>query len=110
AEFLTVPDDPWPVYRRKGILHPYAFQRLTTWDFMESWKFNTPGIHVSGWTQRYALARIGDVLSSSGRVTAVYERKGHHYMDTDQLVVANGVTPVALVKRSMIYQARPKEA
>ena len=43
---------------------------------------------------------------STGRVAAVYERKGHHYFDTEQLVQTIAGRPIALCKRTVIYKAR----
>ena len=64
------------------------------------------GIHVWGDTQMLDWQEPGEPLMSTGRVAAVYERKGHHYFDTEQLVQTLSGRPVAFCKRSVIYKAR----
>jgi hypothetical protein len=96
----------WPY----GSIHPVAYQHLTSHDAISSFQYSTPGIHVSGDTQMLDWAEPGETLSSSGRVVAVYERKGHHYFDTEQLVQTADGRPVALCRRSVIYRAREVSA
>lgn len=96
----------WPY----GSIHPVAYQHLTSFDAISSFRYSTPGIHVSGDTQMLDWAEPGETLSSSGRVVAVYERKGHHYFDTEQLVQTADGRTVALCRRSVIYRAREVSA
>ena len=51
-----------------------------------------------------------DVISSSGQIINVYEKKGSHYMQSDQLVIANHKTPIALFRRTSIYAVRAAAA
>ena len=110
VDFLAKASETWPRYRADKLLHPFALQQLTTWDWIYSHSASTPGIHVSGWTQHLGLVRAGDRLINPGKITALYERSGHHYVDTEQLVIANDVTPVALVRRAVIYRPRMRAA
>jgi|GEM_PF-769349 len=96
----------WPY----GSIHPVAYQHLTSHDAINSFQYSTPGIHVSGDTQMLDWAEPGETLSASGRVVAVYERKGHHYFDTEQLVQTATGRPVALCRRSVIYRTREVNA
>lgn len=96
----------WPY----GSIHPYVYQHLTSHDAISSFKYSTPGIHVAGDTQMLGWTEPGVTLRSSGRVTAVYERKGHHYFDTEQLVQTLDGTPVAICRRTVIYKAREATA
>ena len=93
-----------------GSIHPLAYQHLTSHDAIGSFTYSTPGIHVWGDTQMLDWAEPDETLQSSGRVTAVYERKGHHYFDTEQLVQTVGGRPIALCRRSVIYRAREASA
>lgn len=83
-------------------LHPLAFQQASTWDSIGSLAYSTPGVHVSGETIHLRAVPVGAELTSAGRVTSVWERKGNHYMATEQLVYADGV-PAALARRHVIY-------
>lgn len=92
----------WPY----GSIHPYVYQHLTSHDAIQSFTYSTPGIHVWGDTQMLDWQEPGEALMSTGRVVAVYERKGHHYFDTEQLVQTSAGRPVAFCKRTVIYKAR----
>jgi hypothetical protein len=92
----------WP----HGTIHPYVYQHLTSHDAISSFAYSTPGIHVAGDTQMLDWEAPGETLVSTGRVAAVYERKGHHYFDTEQLVQTTAGRPIALCRRSVIYKAR----
>lgn len=92
----------WPY----GAIHPYVYQHLTSHDAIGSFTYSTPGIHVAGDTQMLDWQEPGETLISTGHVAAVYERKGHHYFDTEQLVQTTVGRPVAFCKRSVIYKAR----
>jgi hypothetical protein len=109
-DFLDKASEKSALYRTERLLHPFALQQLTTWDWIYSHSADTPGIHVSGWTQHLGLVRSGDRLIGPGKITALYERNGHHYVDTEQVVIANGTTPVALVRRAVIYRPRVRAA
>lgn len=85
-----------------GGLHPLVFQQCSSWDSIGSFVYETPGIHVWGETIHLANVPVGAELASAGRVTRVWERKGNHYMQTEQLVTADGA-PAALVRRNVIY-------
>jgi hypothetical protein len=50
------------------------------------------------------------VISTSGQIINVYEKKGSHYMQSDQLVIANHTTPIALFRRTSIYAVRAAAA
>ncbi|MBF0679303.1 MAG: hypothetical protein IR164_10230 [Devosia sp.] len=96
----------WPY----GSIHPVAYQHLTSHDAINSFEYSTPGIHVSGDTQMLDWAEPGETLSSSGRVVAVYDRKGHHYFETEQLVQTASGRAIALCRRSVIYRTREVNA
>lgn len=83
-------------------LHPLAFQQCSTWDSMNSLEQESPGIHVWGETINLRAVRAGAELASAGTIRSVWERKGNHYMKTEQLVTADG-EPAALVRRDVIF-------
>jgi len=94
--------EEWPY----GSIHPYVYQHITSHDAIHSFVYSTPGIHVAGDTQMLGWAEPGLTLQSSGHVVAVYERKGHHYFDTEQLVQTVDGKPIAICRRTVIYKAR----
>lgn len=96
----------WPYYFEHGIVHPSYGQQLCARNSMESYAYPTPGIHASGWGRHFAAARLGDEITTRGRITRIYEKNGNHYYDDEHLVVANGDRVIALMGRSIIYRAR----
>jgi hypothetical protein len=83
-------------------IHPLAFQQTSTFDSVDSFDYATPGIHAWGETIHLGAVPVGAELASAGRITEVWEKKGSHYMRTEQLVTADG-RPAALVRRNVIY-------
>ncbi len=98
--------ETWPGYRAGNILHAGHLMRRVVRDGVRSFTCPTPGIFVSGWAQHFALGHGGDTLVTAGRVTGSYERKGSHYYDSEQVIIANGNTILALIRRTSIYAVR----
>ena len=96
----------WSGFIEHGVVHPTRLPHLVTHNALASYSLPTPSIFVTAATQHLGLVHVGDRLTTSGVITAVYERKGNHYTDQSHLVIANDITPVALVQRSSIYAAR----
>lgn len=106
AEFLETS----PLYASEGIVHPAFLQRLALKNAHASFAHATPPIYITARGQHFSPARVGDRLEVSGAITRLWERKGHHYMESEQLVIANGERAVMLIHRTTIYQARKASA
>jgi acyl dehydratase len=92
------------LYRREGLAHPGMVLRMCNQALLQTVRLG-PWIHVGSKVQNLSVARVGETLSASGRVTANYERKGHRFVEFDAVVVARG-RPVARVLHTAIYQPR----
>jgi hypothetical protein len=103
AEFLEAPDS---LYATRGIVHPAYLQRMALKNAHASFAHATPPIYITAEGLNYSPARVGERLDISGEITRLWERKGHHYMESTQLVTANGERAVMLIHRTTIYQAR----
>ena len=110
AESLAYFRQTWPDYAAKGLVHPTHLQRFANRHAIESYHLSTPPIFVSGQAQHFAAVRVGDVLTTSGVITAVYERKGNHYYESEHVVISNGQTVAAHIRRTSIYAARRQGA
>lgn len=106
AEFLETS----PTYAQEGIVHPAFLQRLALKNAHASFAHATPPIYITTRGQHFSPARVGDVLEVSGVITKLWERKGHHYMDSEQIVIANRERAVMLIQRTTIYEARRSDA
>jgi hypothetical protein len=94
-----------PLYR-EGIVHSGCLMRLAMGDGNGSFTFPTPVIFVAVQAHHFGLAHPGDRLATSGRISAVYERKGQHYFESRELLIANGERPIGLFHRTAIYAMR----
>jgi hypothetical protein len=105
ASYLRNVRESDPLYAREGLVHPGAVLRLCNLALKENVAL-PPWIHVGSRVANFAVARVGDELSVRARVEANYEKKGHHLVDLDALVIANGGTVVARVLHTAVYQLR----
>jgi hypothetical protein len=65
-----------------------------------------PWVHVASDVAHGGVARAGDRLQTRGRVARVFERKGHHFVELDLLVVAGETRPILHVRHTAIYALR----
>ena len=94
-----------PIYAREGLVHPGAVLRLCNLTLRENVVL-PPWIHTGSKVTNFSAARVGDALTARARVAANYERKGHHLVDLDTLVIANERTVVARVLHTAVYKLR----
>lgn len=109
-DFLAKIGETLPIFAKDGVVHPDYLVGYTIREAIASYIKPTPGIHVGFISQHFNLAHVGDVISTSGQIINVYEKKGSHYMQSDQLVIANHKTPIALFRRTSIYAVRAAAA
>jgi hypothetical protein len=109
-DYLEKIGETLPIFVKDKVAHPDYLVGLTIREAIASYIKPTPGIHVSFISQHFNLAHVGDVISTSGQIINVFEKKGSHYMQSDQLVVANHNTPIALFRRTSIYAVRAAAA
>jgi hypothetical protein len=105
ANYLRDVRETDPLYAREGLVHPGVILRLCNLALKENVAL-PPWIHVGSRVANFAVARVGDELSVRARVEANYEKKGHHLIDLDALVIANEGTVVARVLHTAVYQLR----
>jgi hypothetical protein len=98
-----------PIYAREGLVHSGCLVRLTMGDTLQSFSFPIPVIFVSAEVQNFAPVHPGRRMSTSGVVTAVYERKGKHYFDSEEYLIADGLGVVARNRRVNLYAMQDKD-
>jgi acyl dehydratase len=92
-------DDP----RWAERLHPaYLAGRMTPL-FRHSYRYG-PAIHVRSQIQHLGPARTGGDLVVGARLHDAYERKGHHYHESDCLMVGADGVEVALKRHTGIFR------
>ena len=108
-EYLDEVREPDPIFIREGLGHPGLLQRVMNKVLVDN-AILGPWIHVGSRMQLLNAARRGDELTARAKVTDVYEKKGHRFVELDALVVGNGVTPLAHCHHVAIYQPREQAA
>ncbi len=109
SEYLTDVREHDPIYAREGLGHPGLLQRVMNRVLVDNAVLG-PWIHVGSRMQLLSAARSGDEITARAKVTGNYEKKGHHFVELDALVVANGKTPLAHCQHTAIYQPREQAA
>jgi hypothetical protein len=109
TEYLHDVREHDPIYAREGLGHPGLIQRVMNKVLVDN-AILGPWIHVGSRMQLLAAGRSGDELTARAKVTGNYEKKGHHFVELDALVLANGHTPLAHCQHIAIYQPREQAA
>lgn len=97
-----------PLYRRYRVAHPGWLLRNANLLLAENVSLG-PWIHVGSRVRHLGLVHDGDRISTRGRPTAVFERKGHELVALDVVVVAGDDRPVMYVEHTAIFNPRPAE-
>lgn len=102
ADYLGRVREDLSIYVDGKVVHPGYLVKLTMHDAVSSFVRPAPGVHIAVTVQHFDIAHVGDTLSSSGQIAKVYEKNGNQYAESDQLVIANGQRPIAMVHRTSI--------
>jgi len=105
-DFLARVDDSLPLYAgATAPAHPALYLDQANRAVDRNVRVS-PWIHVESHGQHLGLARVGERLSTRGRIKGLFERKGHQFVELDLLLVAAGARPVASIRHVAIYQFR----
>jgi acyl dehydratase len=100
-------DDPRWHDGEHPYLHPSFLAGRMTPLFRHSYRYG-PAIHVRTAIQHLAPARAGQQLVVAARLHAAYERKGHHYHESDCWVFGADGTALAAKRHTGIFQLAPR--
>lgn len=92
-----------PLYAREGVVHSGCLVRLTMRDALRSFAFPMPVVFAAVEAQHFAPARPGCRMGTSGTVTAAYSRRGRHYFDSEEYLIAEGRRVLARFRRVNLY-------
>ncbi len=103
--FLDVMQDDHPLYRGDAaVLHPGYLIRFANTSLDANVRLG-PWIHVSSEVQHWSTVRVGEGISTRGRVVELFERKGHKFVVIDVLQVS-GDRAVYQCRHTAIYDVR----
>ncbi len=106
AGYAAEVDDPLPVFQgTAAVAHPGLLLQQANRALSENVTLG-PWVHAGSQIAHCGLARVGDRLTTRGRVARVFERKGHRFVELDLLLVVDDARPVMHVRHTAIYQLR----
>ncbi|MBW4653474.1 MAG: MaoC family dehydratase [Kaiparowitsia implicata GSE-PSE-MK54-09C] len=95
-------DETHAIYRDRDFVHSGMLMRLAMGDTNSTWKLPGPFVLVSTETQHFGMVRAGQQIRFGGHVIQTFERKGRHYLVTEELLFAES-TVAARFLRTQIY-------
>jgi hypothetical protein len=109
AQYLKDVRETDPIYAAESLCHPGLLPRLFNWALTHNVVLG-PWIHVGSHVEHFAAVRIGEELSVRAKILANYARKGHHFVELDGVIVADGRRPIARVAHTAIWRPRARPA
>ena len=104
--FLNQVDESSPLYLGVGApAHPALYLDQANRAVDRNVRVS-PWIHAESEGRHLGLIRVGERLSTRGKIKSLFERKGHEFVELDLLLVANGSRPVAAIRHVAIYKLR----
>lgn len=106
ADYAREVEDPLDLYRGPtAVAHPGLLLQQANRALSENVALG-PWIHVASDIACSGLARVGDRLTTRGRVARVFERKDRQFVELDLLVVTGEARPLMHVRHTAIYGLR----
>jgi hypothetical protein len=103
-EFLDFLGDDLELYASAGIAHPGWLARYCNRVLSEN-VLLSPWIHVGSTLHHHSALHDGETLEVRGVVTALYERKGHEFVELDVAMTGDG-RPVLSGAHTAIWRPR----
>lgn len=104
AEYLERVSDDLSIYRGgRGWVHPGFFLDQANKALSLNVRMS-PWIHVRSIVRHLGGARIGETLSTRGKVRSLFEKKGRQFVEADLVLVAGERRPIAHVLHTAIYR------
>jgi hypothetical protein len=91
-----------PIYRDPGLIHSGMLMRLAMGDTNSACKLPGPFVLVSTESQHFRVVRPGQQICTGGQVAETFERKGRHYLVSEEYLFADGVAAARFL-RTQIY-------
>ena len=104
AEYLERVSDGLALYRGvRGWAHPGFFLDQANKALSQNVRMS-PWIHVGSVVRHLGGARVGETLSTRGKVRSLFDKKGKEFVEADLVLVAGERRPVAHVLHTAIYR------
>lgn len=101
-ESRTAFDETHPIYASEAIAHPGLLMRRAMFEVNGSFRWPGPVVLTGCEARHFASVRAGARLETSSVIAGTSERRGKHYVVTEELMLADG-RPAALFRRTQLY-------
>jgi acyl dehydratase len=91
-----------PVYAATGLVHGGCLMRIAMGMTGACFRLPAPMILTAAEARHLAPVRAGERIAMAGRITRTWERKGRHYFESEELLLASG-RPAARFRRETLY-------
>jgi hypothetical protein len=91
-----------PLYAREGLAHPGLLMRRAMFEVNASFRWPGPVVLTACEAVHLAAVAAGARLATSSVIAEAFERRGRHYVVTEELLLADG-RPAALFRRTQLY-------
>jgi acyl dehydratase len=104
AEYLDRVSDGLALYRGpRGFIHPGFFLDQANKALSLNVRMS-PWIHVGSVVRHLGGAKVGETLSTRGKIRSLFEKKGKEFVEADLVLVAGERRPIAHVLHTAIYR------
>jgi hypothetical protein len=101
--FLDEIGEGLAVYLEDGLAHP-GYLLLSANSILAANVRLGPWMHVGSEVTNFGVVSDGYRVSTRGRITDLFARKGHQFAELDLLLVADDTRPVQHVRHTVIYE------
>jgi hypothetical protein len=101
--FLDEIGDDLALYRDGGAAHPGYLLLSANWILGANVRLG-PWMHVGSDVTNFGVVEDGDRVSTRGRITSMFDRKGHRFAELDLMLVADDTRPVQHVRHTAVYE------
>ena len=104
TEYLDRVSDGLAIYRgARGWAHPGFFLDQANKALSQNVRMS-PWIHVGSVVRHLGGAKVGEILSTRGKVRSLFEKKGKEFVEADLVLVAGERRPIAHVLHTAIFR------
>lgn len=95
-------DETHPIYARGGLVHPGLLMRRAMFEVNGSFRWPGPVVLTACDARHFAAVTARQRFETSSVIADTFERRGKHYVVTEELVLADG-RPAAQFRRTQLY-------
>jgi hypothetical protein len=95
-------DETHQIYASEGIAHPGLLMRRAMFEVYAGFRWPGPVVLTACDARHFALVAPGQRIETSSVIAETFERRGKHYVVTEELLLADG-RPAAQFRRTQLY-------